>query len=155
MKINDDDFAIILSPEKNKNNDWNGCINVKSMFNTEAWKEKDIIQVLEMVTLLTSCIPLLEEDDDFLLPIDTELNLLEKAKQHLIQYSYREVANWLSKESGRYISHVGLKKRIQVERKRKKAATIKRKLATRLEKTLQEIQKLEQETTGSSTEVRA
>ena len=96
-----------------------------------------------------------EEDDDFLLPIDSELNLLEKAKQHLIQYSYREVANWLSKESGRYISHVGLKKRIQVERKRKKAATIKRKLATRLEKTLQEIQKLEQETTGSSTEVRA
>ena len=96
-----------------------------------------------------------ETDEDFLIPIDNELELLEKAKQHLIQYSYREVANWLSKESGRYISHVGLKKRIDIERKRKKAATIKRKLATRLEKTLQEIQKLEQETTGSSTEVRA
>ena len=93
-----------------------------------------------------------ETDDDFLLPIETELELLEKAKQHLQQYSYREVSNWLSKESGRYISHVGLKKRIQVERKRKKAATIKRKLASRLEKTIQEIQKLEQETTGSSTE---
>ena len=92
-----------------------------------------------------------ETDDDFLLPIETELELLEKAKQHLQQYSYREVSNWLSKESGRYISHVGLKKRIQVERKRKKAATIKRKLASRLEKTIQEIQKLEQETTGSST----
>ena len=93
-----------------------------------------------------------ETDNDFLIPIETELELLEKAKQHLQQYSYREVANWLSKESGRYISHVGLKKRIQVERKRKKAATIKRKLASRLEKTIQEIQKLEQETTGSSTE---
>ena len=93
-----------------------------------------------------------ETDDDFLIPIDLELELLEKAKQHLQQYSYREVSNWLSKESGRYISHVGLKKRIQVERKRKKAATIKRKLASRLEKTLQEIKKLEQETTGSSTE---
>ena len=93
-----------------------------------------------------------ETDDDFLIPIDLELELLEKAKQHLQQYSYREVSNWLSKESGRYISHVGLKKRIQVERKRKKAATIKRKLASRLEKTIQEIQKLEQETTGSSTE---
>ena len=92
-----------------------------------------------------------ETDDDFLIPIDLELELLEKAKQHLQQYSYREVSNWLSKESGRYISHVGLKKRIQVERKRKKAATIKRKLAARLEKTIQEIQKLEQETTGSST----
>jgi len=90
-----------------------------------------------------------EEDDSFLLPIDNELELLEKAKQHLIQYSYREVANWLSKESGRYISHVGLKKRIDIERKRKKAATIKRKLASRLKKTLQEIEKLEQEATGS------
>ena len=97
-----------------------------------------------------------ETDDDFLIPIDLELELLEKAKQHLQQYSYREVSNWLSKESGRYISHVGLKKRIQVERKRKKAATIKRKLAARLEKTIQEIQKLEQETTGSAaTEARA
>ena len=93
-----------------------------------------------------------ETDDDFLIPIDLDLELLEKAKQHLQQYSYREVSNWLSKESGRYISHVGLKKRIQVERKLKKAATIKRKLASRLEKTLQEIKKLEQETTGSSTE---
>ena len=97
-----------------------------------------------------------EEDDDFLIPIQEELELLEKAKQHLTQFSYREVAHWLSKESGRYISHVGLKKRIQVERKRKKAATIKRKLAARLEKTIQEIQKLEQETTGSAaTEARA
>lgn len=92
-----------------------------------------------------------ETDDDFLIPIDLELELLEKAKQHLQQYSYREVSNWLSKESGRYISHVGLKKRIQVERKRKKAATIKRKLAARLEKTIQEIEKLEQEKTGTYT----
>ena len=92
-----------------------------------------------------------ETDEDFLIPIDNELELLEKAKQHLIQYSYREVANWLSKESGRYISHVGLKKRIDIERKRKKAATIKRKLAARLEKTIQEIEKLEQEKTGTHT----
>ena len=97
-----------------------------------------------------------EEDDDFLIPVDAELDLLEKAKQHLIQYSYREVANWISKEAGRYISHVGLKKRIHLERKRKKAATIKRKLAARLEKTLKEIEKLEQKTTGSyTTEARA
>ena len=92
-----------------------------------------------------------ETDEDFLIPIDNELELLEKAKQHLRQYSYREVANWLSKESGRYISHVGLKKRIDIERKRKKAATIKRKLAARLEKTIQEIEKLEKEKTGTYT----
>ena len=28
-----------------------------------------------------------EQDNDFLIPIETELELLEKAKQHLIQYS--------------------------------------------------------------------
>ena len=50
------------------------------------------------------------EDEDFLVPISIQLNALDKAKQHLRQYSYREVANWLTKETGRYISHTGLRK---------------------------------------------
>jgi hypothetical protein len=91
------------------------------------------------------------EDADFLLPIKNELDALEQAKTHLKQYSYREVANWLSKETGRYISHMGLKKRIQVERRRKKSTTIKRELARRLKKTLQEIEKAETSRTGSYT----
>ena len=89
------------------------------------------------------------EDSDFLLPIKEELDALEQAKQHLIQYSYREVANWLSKETGRYISHMGLKKRIEIERKRKKSTTIKRELTRRLEKAIKEIEKIETERTGS------
>ena len=89
------------------------------------------------------------EDEDFLVPISIQLDALDKAKQHLKQYSYREVANWLTKETGRYISHVGLKKRIQVERRRKKSATIKRQLTRRLEKTLKEIEKIETQSTGS------
>ena len=36
------------------------------------------------------------EDSDFLLPIKEELDALEMAKKHLKQYSYREVATWLS-----------------------------------------------------------
>ena len=72
MKINDEDFAIILSPEKDSENNWNGEIDVKSMFNTEGWKEKDVKTMLEMVTLLTSCIPLLERDDDFLYTVQVE-----------------------------------------------------------------------------------
>ena len=91
------------------------------------------------------------EDPDFLLPLSEELEALEQAKKHLRQYSYREVANWLTKETGRYISHVGLKKRIQVERKRKKSVTIKRELTRRLEKTLKEIEKIETQSTGSYT----
>ena len=92
-----------------------------------------------------------DEDTDLLNPIPRELRALEQAKKYLKQYSYREVANWLTKETGRYISHVGLKKRIQVERKRKKSVTIKRELTRRLEKTIKEIEKIETQSTGSYT----
>ena len=92
-----------------------------------------------------------ETDADFLLPVEIELQALDKAKEHLKQYSYREVATWLSKQTGRYISHVGLRKRINLDRKRKKTITIKRELARRLEKTLNEIQKLEEESVGCFT----
>ena len=86
-----------------------------------------------------------EEDDDFLVPIDIQLNALDKAKQHLKQYSYREVANWLTKETGRYISHTGLRKRIEVDKRRKRTITIKRKFAKRLEKAINEIKNLEED----------
>ena len=86
-----------------------------------------------------------EEDEDFLVPVNIQLDALDKAKQHIRQYSYREVANWLTKETGRYISHTGLRKRIEVDKKRKRTITIKRKFAQRLEKAISELQKLEEE----------
>jgi hypothetical protein len=89
------------------------------------------------------------DNEKLLEPIPTELEALELAKRHLKQYSYREVAIWLTKQTGRHISHMGLKKRVDIERKRKKAARIKRKLAQRLEETLAEIQKLEEESIGA------
>jgi|TARA_R110000823_G_scaffold73376_3_gene169014 hypothetical protein len=91
------------------------------------------------------------EDDDWLKPISKELELLVLAKKHLKQYSYREVSAWLSTQSGRYISHMGLKKRIDVERKRKSLAAIKRNLAKRLEKTLRQYEILEKERLGYHT----
>jgi hypothetical protein len=93
------------------------------------------------------------ENDKLLMPIESELEALELAKRHLKQYSYRAVANWLSKQTGRYISHMGLKKRIEVERRRKKAAVIKRKLAKWLEETLEEIEKLENQGVGAYSEI--
>ena len=90
-----------------------------------------------------------EEDDNFLLPIDNELELLEKAKQHLIQYSYREVANWLSKFTDRYISHIGLMKRVKREQRRKNKARTLRVWAKYAEKAIQAAQKLEKERSGS------
>ena len=90
-----------------------------------------------------------EEDPDILDPIPTELDLLEKARAYTNQYSYREVANWLSTNSGRYISHVGLRKRLQHERQRKNQAASLRKWAEYAEKAIAKAQKIEEARTGA------
>ena len=91
------------------------------------------------------------EDDSWLMPISRELELLELAKKHLKQYSYREVSAWLTTQSGRRITHDGLKKRIDVERRRKSLAAIKRKLASWLEETIAQYETLEKERIGTYT----
>ncbi len=87
-------------------------------------------------------------DPDILLPVEKELELLEQAKVHLKKYSLRNVAEWLSTESGRYISHVGLDKRVKLERKRRREAGINRDLIERLQKALAKAEKLEKERVG-------
>jgi hypothetical protein len=47
---------------------------------------------------------------------------------------------------------MGLKKRVEVEQRRKKAATTKRKLAQWLQETLEEIEKLESQGVGAYAE---
>jgi len=88
------------------------------------------------------------DKEDWLQPISKELELLQLAKKHLKSYSYRQVSAWLTTQSGRSITHDGLKKRIDVERKRKRLTTIKRKFAERLQKALREIEILEKERVG-------
>ena len=83
------------------------------------------------------------DDDDILLPIPEELELFELAKKHLKQYSYREVAAWLSETSGRYLSHVGLFKRVKLEQKRKSAASIQHFYAQRYKEATEKAEKLE------------
>ena len=84
-----------------------------------------------------------EEDPDLLQPIPAELEALEKAKKHLKQYPSRQVAAWLTKISGREISHVGLLKRIKSERKHGYKSTTYRNLARRLQKALEQAQRYE------------
>ena len=91
------------------------------------------------------------EDNSWLNPIPEELELLELAKKHVKQYSLRQVSAWLTTQSGRSITHDGLKKRLDVERKRKRLTTIKREYAKRLEKTLRQIEILEKERFGCYT----
>jgi len=92
-----------------------------------------------------------EEDPDILDPIKLELDLLEKARQHVNQYSYREVANWLSANTGRYISHVGLRKRIANERQRKDQARSLRKWSEYVQRAIVKAEELENARTGAKT----
>jgi hypothetical protein len=64
-----------------------------------------------------------DNDPDLLQPVVSELEALEQAKIHLKQFSYREVAPWLSNVTGRYISHMGLKKRVDNDNRRRQAGT--------------------------------
>ena len=88
-------------------------------------------------------------DGDILLPIPEELELFEQAKRHLKQYSYREVSAWLSETSGRYISHVGLFKRVNLEHKRKKSASIQSFYAERYKEAAEKAEKLESQRIGA------
>ena len=90
-----------------------------------------------------------EEDPDILDPIKIELDLLEKARQHVNQYSYREVANWLSANTNRYISHVGLRKRLANERQRKDQARSLRKWAEYAETAIAKAKAIEEARTGA------
>ena len=90
------------------------------------------------------------DDSNILRPIKSELDALEKAKKYLGQYSYREISNWLSPQTGRYISHVGLRKRVQDERRRKKTASIKRQYAKRYEEIIKAAEKIETERVGAT-----
>ena len=54
----------------------------------------------------------LSENIDYIEPIESELEALQKAKEYLKTCSYREVAQWLHRKTGRYLSHVGLKRQV-------------------------------------------
>ena len=53
------------------------------------------------------------EDPEYLEPIKEELDALNQAREYSKTCSLRETASWLHRKTGRYISHVGLKKRLE------------------------------------------
>ena len=92
-----------------------------------------------------------KDDSNILDPIPLELDLIEKARKYVNQYSYREVANWITKNSGRYISHVGLRKRLENERQRKNKAKGLRQWADYAKKAITKAQEIEAQRTGAKT----
>ena len=90
-----------------------------------------------------------KEDNDLLDPIPYELEALELARKYVNQYSYRQVANWLTTKTGREISHIGLRKRLLHERQRKnKARTLKR-WSEYAEKAIQKAKAIEESRVGA------
>jgi hypothetical protein len=91
-----------------------------------------------------------QDDPDILQPIPEELEMLETAKKYLSEYSLRLVARWLSEHSGRYISHVGLKKRVNIEEQRRNAATTHRVYERRAKEAAEKARKLEEDRIGGT-----
>ena len=89
------------------------------------------------------------DDPDVLLPNEHQLEMLEKAQKYLKQYSYREVANWLTRNTGRSISHVGLRKRLENERRRKNKVGSLRRWADYAKKAIAKAEELEAKRLGA------
>ena len=92
------------------------------------------------------------DDPDVLLPNEHQLDMLVKAQKYLKQYSYREVANWLTRNTGRSISHVGLRKRLDNERKRKNKSGSLRRWADYAKKAIAKAEELEAKRLGAKTQ---
>ena len=116
---------------------------------TEVKEEDEWVPVPRIARTIPFWYTIEENEPNILLPVKIELDLLEKAKVYLKQYSLREVAAWLSKNSGRYISHLGLQKRIKHEKQRKDTARSYRKWATYAETALATAEKLEAQRVGA------
>jgi len=86
----------------------------------------------------------------WLLPIPLELEAMKKAKKYIKQYSYRQVANWLTTTTGRPISFNGLRCRLDLESKRERSKTITEKVVKEYKRALEELEKLENQRLGAT-----
>ena len=111
---------------------------------TDLQEDNEWIEIPRIARTVPFGYKLHPEDSEVLVPIPDELDKLQQAKKYIKQYSYREVANWLSKNTGRYISHVGLKKRLDNERTRNNKARSLRKWAEYAKKAIAKAQALEE-----------
>ena len=111
--------------------------------------QKNWIQIPRIARIVPFGYKLNEEDQDLLDPIPYELEAIELARKYTKQYSYREIANWLTKKTGREISHVGLRKRLMHEQQRKNKARTLRKWSEYAEKAIQKAKEIEEGRTGA------
>tara|TARA_Y100001972_G_scaffold85209_1_gene103761 strand:- start:2014 stop:2418 length:405 start_codon:yes stop_codon:yes gene_type:complete len=112
-------------------------------------EQNEWIQIPRIARTIPFGYKLNEEDPNLLDPIPFELEAIEMARKYIKQYSYREVANWLTTKTDRVISHVGLRKRLIHEKQRKNQARTLRKWASYAEKAIEKAKAIEEERTGA------
>ena len=121
---------------------------------TDLKEDKEWIQIPRIARIVPFGYKVNEEDSNLLDPIPFELEAIEVARQYVKQYSYRQVANWLTTKTGRDISHVGLRKRLINERQRKNKARTLKSWTEWAEKAIQKAKAYEEERTGAKASYR-
>ena len=118
---------------------------------TDIREDEEWLQIPRIARTIPFGYKLNDNDNHLLDPVDYELEALEVARKYIKQYSYREVANWLTTKKGRTISHVGLRKRLANEQQRKNKARTLRKWAEYATEAIQKAKTIEEERTGAKT----
>jgi hypothetical protein len=111
--------------------------------------EKEWIQIPRIARTIPFGYVINKEDSELLDPVPYELEALELARKHVKQFSYREVANWLTTKTGRDISHVGLRKRLMHEQQRKNKARTLRKWSEYAQKAIEKAKAIEESRIGA------
>jgi|TARA_Y100000015_G_scaffold36499_1_gene37784 hypothetical protein len=112
-------------------------------------EEKEWIQIPRIARTVPFGYVINKEDSELLDPVPYELEALELARKHVKQFSYREVANWLTTKTGRDISHVGLRKRLMHEQQRKNKARTLRKWSEYAQKAIEKAKTIEESRIGA------
>ena len=112
-------------------------------------EQKEWIQIPRIARTIPFGYKINEEDSELLDPIPYELEAIELARKYVNQYSYRQVANWLTKKTGRDISHTGLRKRLIHERHRKNKARTLRKWSEYAQKAIEKAKAIEESRVGA------
>ena len=110
---------------------------------TDIREDEEWLQIPRIARTIPFGYKLNDNDNHLLDPVDYELEALEIARKYIKQYSYREVANWLTTKTGRTISHVGLRKRLANEQQRKNKARTLRKWAEYATEAIQKAKTIE------------
>ena len=112
-------------------------------------EQKEWIQIPRIARTIPFGYKINKEDSELLDPKPYELEAVELARKYVNQYSYRQIANWLTQKTGREISHVGLRKRLMHERQRKNKARTLRKWSEYAEKAIQKAKEIEEGRVGA------